>query len=199
MKASFEIVTGLDERHFIYDLEGRFIAEIDAATGATRVEYLWLIDEGWAAPIFLLDYAAVIASTATEPMLYLNPPTLEVLNTIPRLENNPFVICGEKPGAHLVNLEKPWRRIRKAAGLDDVRLHDLRHSYASVAVAGGMSLPMIGALLGHSQPQTTARYAHLSADPLRAANDAVGQRIGAAMGTMPEEGKVLALKPLNNR
>jgi integrase len=80
-----------------------------------------------------------------------------------------------------VNLQKPWRRIRTAAGLDDVRLHDLRHSFASAAVAGGMSLPMIGALLGHSQPQTTARYAHLSADPLRAASEAVASRISSAL------------------
>ena len=71
MKASYEIATELETRHFIYDLEGRLIAEIDAATGATRVEYLWLIDEGWAAPTFLLDYTAVIAGTATEPTLYL--------------------------------------------------------------------------------------------------------------------------------
>ena len=74
-----------------------------------------------------------------------------------------------------------WFRIRKAAGLDDVRLHDLRHSFASVGAAGGLSLPVIGALLGHKPATTTARYAHLSADPLRAANDAVGARIAAAM------------------
>ncbi len=109
--------------------------------------------------------------------IYLNPPALQVLNDVPRLENNPHVICGDKPGAHLVNLQKPWRRIRKEAGLDDVRLHDLRHSFASVAVAGGMSLPLIGALLGHSQPQTTARYAHLSADPLKAASAFVANKI----------------------
>jgi integrase len=112
--------------------------------------------------------------------LYLNAPALEVLANTPRLEGNPYVICGEKQGAHLVNLQKAWKRIRKAAGLDDVRIHDLRHSFASVAVAGGMSLPLIGALLGHSQPSTTARYAHLSSDPLRAASEAVANRISAA-------------------
>ena len=71
--------------------------------------------------------------------------------------------------------------MRTAAGLPDVRLHDLRHSFASVGAAGGLSLPIIGALLGHKHATTTARYAHLSADPLRAANDAVGARIAAAM------------------
>jgi integrase len=113
--------------------------------------------------------------------LYLNAPALNVLTEIPRVDGNPFVIVGERKGARLVNLQKPWRRIRAAAGLDDVRLHDLRHSFASAAVAGGMSLPMIGALLGHSQPQTTARYAHLSADPLRAASEAVAGRISSAL------------------
>jgi site-specific recombinase XerD len=77
--------------------------------------------------------------------------------------------------------------VRTAAGLADVRLHDLRHSFASVGVAGGLSLPIIGALLGHKHATTTARYAHLSADPLRAANDAVGARIAAAMNRKAEE------------
>jgi len=110
-------------------------------------------------------------------VVYLNAPAMQVLSEIPRLENNPFVICGLKEGAHLVNLQKPWRKIRKIAGLDDVRIHDLRHSFASVAVASGMSLPLIGALLGHSQPQTTARYAHLSDDPLKSAARTVGERM----------------------
>ena len=65
----------------------------------------------------------------------------------------PYVICGEKAGQHLVNLEKPWRRIRAAAKLDDVRLHDLRHSFASVAASGGQSLIVIGKMLGHSSLQ----------------------------------------------
>jgi integrase len=113
--------------------------------------------------------------------LYLNAPALDVLNGLPRVEGNPFVIVGQKRAARLVNLQKPWRRIRNAAGLCDVRLHDLRHSFASMAVAGGMSLPMIGALLGHSQPQTTHRYAHLAADPLRAASETVAGGILSAM------------------
>jgi integrase len=111
--------------------------------------------------------------------IYLNAPALEVLASLPRMEDNPHIICGEKEGAHLVNLQKAWKRIRGAANLEDVRIHDLRHSFASVAVAGGMSLPLIGALLGHSQPATTARYAHLSSDPLRTASEVVGRRIAA--------------------
>jgi site-specific recombinase XerD len=66
--------------------------------------------------------------------------------------------------------------------LGDVRLHDLRHSFAAVEASGGMSLPLIGALLGHSQPQTTARYAHLQDSPLRGAADRVSGEIAAALG-----------------
>ena len=113
--------------------------------------------------------------------IHLNAPALTLLQTVPRLEGNPYVICGEKAGQHLVNLEKPWRRIRKAAKLEEVRLHDLRHSFASVAASGGQSLVVIGKMLGHSQPATTARYAHLADDPVKAASDAVGRHIAAAM------------------
>ncbi len=111
----------------------------------------------------------------------LSAPALELLAGLPRQEGNPYVICGARAGARLINLQKPWRRIRKQAGLDDVRIHDLRHSYASVAVAGGASLPLIGALLGHAQPQTTARYAHRGADPRLAAADEIATKIDAAM------------------
>ena len=120
-------------------------------------------------------------SKTGQKVLYLNAPALEVLAALPRVEGNPHVICGERVGAHLVNLEKPWRRIRAKAGLDDVRIHDLRHSFASVGAAGGLSLPMIGKLLGHTQAATTERYAHLAADPVRAASEEIGKRIAAAM------------------
>ncbi len=70
--------------------------------------------------------------------VHLNAPAVDVLAALPRLDGNPYVICGGKPGEHLVNIGKAWLRVRKAALLDDVRLHDLRHSFASVAVAGGL-------------------------------------------------------------
>ncbi len=74
-----------------------------------------------------------------------------------------------------------------------MRLHDLRHSFASVGAAGGLSLPMIGRLLGHTQAATTQRYAHLAADPIRAANEAIGQRIAAAMKGAGEGAEVVEL------
>ena len=97
------------------------------------------------------------------------------------LEGNPYVIPGTKIGAHLVGLPRAWERIKSCAGLKDVRLHDLRHSFASVAAGAGDSLILIGALLGHRDQATTQRYAHLSNDPLRAAADRISGRIAAAM------------------
>jgi len=113
--------------------------------------------------------------------LHLPPPALAVLAELPRVERNPHVIVGHKTGAAMVNLEKPWRAIRDRAGLNDVRLHDLRHAFASVAASSGMGLPIIGKMLGHTQAATTARYAHLADDPVKAASDMVGRRIAAAM------------------
>jgi integrase len=112
-------------------------------------------------------------------VIYLNAPALEVLAGLPHLSTNPYVIPGKR--GLLVGIDKVWFRVRAAAGLHDVRLHDLRHSFASMGIVGGLSLPVIGALLGHKHTATTARYSHLSADPLRAANDLVGIRIAAAM------------------
>ncbi len=124
-----------------------------------------------------------LADSKTGPkVVYLSAPALEVLAGIERKDDAPWVIAGAKPGSHLVNLRKPWHRIRERAGLDDVRLHDLRHSFASVAAGLGEGLPMIGKLLGHTQAATTHRYAHLAADPVRTANE----RIGAAIAGMME-------------
>lgn len=107
----------------------------------------------------------------------------DVLRKIERFHGNPWVIVGKKEGARLTDLQHPWRRIRARAGLPNLRIHDLRHSYASGALALGEGLPMIGKLLGHTQPQTTARYAHLANDPVKAAARKVSDFIGdAAMG-----------------
>jgi integrase len=120
-------------------------------------------------------------SKTGQKTVYLNAPALQLLAEVPRLADCPYVIVSALSGAHLVSLEKPWRRVRTRAGLDGVRLHDLRHSFASVAAGAGLGLPIIGALLGHTQAQTTARYAHLAADPLKQANDLIGARIANAM------------------
>ena len=115
-------------------------------------------------------------------VVHLNAPALEVLAGIVGSDDNPYVIAGAKPGTHLVNLRRPWLRLRARAGLEDVRLHDLRHNFASVAVGLGEGLPMIGKLLGHTQAQTTLRYAHLAADPVKGATERIGATIAGMMG-----------------
>src|SRR5262249_30359019 len=107
----------------------------------------------------------------------LNGAAMAILEGLPRVGGNPHVIPGIRADTAGPAVGQAWQRVRKAAGLSDVRLHDLRHSFASVAVGGGASLPLIGGLLGHKHAATTARYAHLSDDPLRQVTDMVGQRI----------------------
>jgi hypothetical protein len=106
-----------------------------------------------------------------------------------KLDDNPYVITGKKPGSRLTDLQHPWRRIRSKAGLAGVRIHDLRHSYASGALALGEGLPMIGKLLGHTQVQTTARDAHLARDPVKTAGSRVSDAIGKAMMNKREKRK----------
>lgn len=97
---------------------------------------------------------------------------IELLASLEKQSNGPYVVAGKLPGQHVTDLQKPWRRIRKAAGLEDVRIHDLRHTYASFAAMAGQSLPKIGQLIGHTQAQSTQRYVHLIEDGLReSAND----------------------------
>ena len=111
----------------------------------------------------------------------LGEAAVAVLRSIERQPFNRHVIYGTLPGKPLADLQPFWQRIRARAGLKDVRIHDLRHTYASVAVAAGQGLPMIGKLLGHSQVQTTARYAHLAGDPVRAAANDVSGVIAAGL------------------
>jgi integrase len=111
----------------------------------------------------------------------LNQPALDILAALPRLDSNPYVLPGQRHGQNLINLQKPWREIRDKAGLDDVRLHDLRHSFASMGVSVGGSLPVIGRVLGHSQAQTTARYAHVADKLASDLVEATGVQIMQAM------------------
>ena len=109
----------------------------------------------------------------------LSPSAVRVLEGLPRAAGNPWVVAGRRPGTHLSHISHYWYRVRKRAGLDDVRLHDLRHSFASRALALGESLSMIGKLLGHSRIQTTARYAHLARDSVKESAARVAASIGA--------------------
>ena len=160
-------------------------------TGARLSEVLGL---RWDYVDFERGEARLPDSKTGAKTLHLPPPALAVLATLPRLAGNPYVIVGGVEGAALVNLEKPWRAIRATAGLPDVRLHDLRHAFASVGAASGGSLLIIGKLLGHAQAATTQKYAHLASDPVKAAAAAISGTIAAALGSAP--GTVV---PLVNR
>ncbi len=108
-----------------------------------------------------------------------SPAARRVLAGIPRLPDNPWVISGARPGARLSNLNNAWLAVRVRADLKDVRIHDLRHSFASRALALGESLPMIGRMLGHRKVQTTARYAHLARDSVKASAARVAESLRA--------------------
>jgi integrase len=124
-------------------------------------------------------------SKTGQKSIRLSAAAVGILRHLPHVQGNPYVIVGKRHGTCLVNLQKPWDEIRKLAGLPEVRIHDLRHSFASVAAANGASLPMIGKLLGHANTQTTARYSHLADNPLHKLNEEVGASIGAAMAAKP--------------
>jgi len=121
-------------------------------------------------------------SKTGKKIVHLGAPAVEYLHEAQRTDGNPWVITGTLPGKPLSDLQPFWQRARARAGLKDVRIHDLRHTFASTAVASGQGLPMIGKLLGHTQVQTTARYAHLAADPIRSAADAVATSLREALG-----------------
>lgn len=115
--------------------------------------------------------------------IILNAPALAVLGDLER--RGPYVVPGDNPKRPRHDLKRPWESITKRAGLTGVRLHDLRHTYASFGAGGGLGLPIIGRLLGHSQTTTTARYAHLDNDPLKLASEAIAGRIAAALEGNP--------------
>ena len=114
-----------------------------------------------------------------ERMVPLSPAAARVLEQLPRIKGNPWVIPGFKRNRHLADLNHYWDRVRDRADLQDVRIHDIRHSFASRALALGESLSMIGKLLGHNKIETTSRYAHLRRDSIKASSARVADSIGA--------------------
>jgi integrase len=96
-------------------------------------------------------------------------PAIAILETVPSRGNGEWVFPSDSASGHIVEPAKAWQRIRKRAGVPDVRIHDLRHTLASWLVAQGFNLPLIGRALNHSQVSTTERYAHIALDPVRVA------------------------------
>ena len=174
------------------EAEGRVSTHAAAAirllmlTGCRRNEILTLRWED----VRLEAHELRLRDSKTGPRtVSLSAEAVQVLATLERLPGNPWVIPGTRPGAHLSSIFEPWRRVRARAGLDDVRLHDLRHSYASRALALGESLPVIAKLLGHAQIQTTARYTHLTRDAVKDAATRVAQLIGEDIAPPGQAGR----------
>jgi integrase len=130
----------------------------------------------------------------SEHRVPLSPGARQLLDDMRRYRKpgEALVFPGRLPGQPLANVRRTWAACCKTAGISGVRIHDLRHTYASVLVSSGLSLPIIGALLGHTQPQTTARYAHLFADPLQEATNRVDALLDALAGG--EKAKVTPLR-----
>jgi integrase len=150
-------------------------------TGARRGEILglkWDWVDFERSMIFLPD------SKSGRKPIYLAAPAQELLSKLPRLENSPYVINGEARGQPLADLKRPWAAVLAEANIENLRLHDLRHTFASVGAMSGMSLPIIGKLLGHLRAETTARYSHLADDPVKAANEKIAARISSSMQAM---------------
>lgn len=112
----------------------------------------------------------------------LSGPALALLSSLPREQGSPWVFPATRGKGHYRGVNKVWERVRTDAELEGVRLHDLRHSFASLGAASGIGLQTVGKLLGHKQAATTARYSHLSDNPLRAAADQIGGVVAARMG-----------------
>jgi integrase len=111
----------------------------------------------------------------------LGAPAMLLLSELPRIEGSPYVFPGRRADRPLTEVRRLWCAVRYAAGLEDVRLHDLRHTFASVAAGGGGSLLIIGKLLGHRDMKSTQRYAHLADSPVKVAADTSAGQIAALL------------------
>lgn len=129
--------------------------------------------------------------------IILNAPSLAILSDLPHI--GVFVIAGDNADAPRADLKRPWEVVARHAGLVGVRLHDLRHTYASVGAGSGLGLPIIGKLLGHAETRTTERYAHLDNDPLRKAANAIGSTLAAAVLRGSPDDKVPAVQIARKR
>lgn len=145
-------------------------------TGARRAEVMEMkwSEVDWTNGVWIKP--ATNTKQKSEHRIPLSAPALQMLTELWEKSDGqePYVFPGRKPGEPIKQLNSVWRFVRERTGLHDVRLHDLRHTFASILASRGMSLPMIGALLGHTQQATTQRYAHLFQDPLREAANQVG-------------------------
>ena len=163
-------------------------------TGCRKTEVLSL---KWSYVDFERGYLRLPDSKTGEKAVPLGAAAQDVLTALPRLSDEwvfPATTRGQRVDSndkdqskrnHLVGLPRAWEAVREWCGIDDVRLHDLRHSFASVGAVGGDSLIVIGALLGHHDSKTTSRYAHLTNDPVKRAADRIAGDIAARLSGKP--------------
>ena len=119
------------------------------------------------------------SKTGRKPVI-LSGAAIAVLEGIPRVGD--YVIAGLRAEKARRDLKRPWEAIRHRAALGPIRLHDLRHTFAATGAGSNLGLPVIGKLLGHRRAETTSRYAHIAADPLKTAADAIASKLAAKMG-----------------
>lgn len=167
-----------DKRRTIIDPFAVAAIRLLILTGARRRE---ILDAKWRDVDLERGILFLPDSKRGKKPLYLSAAAQTVLAGIPRIEGNPHIIPGAKNGEPRADLNRPWAAVCRAARLEGVRLHDLRHSFASFGAGASLGLPIIGKLLGLTQAATTQRYAHLDADPVRRAADTIGATISAAM------------------
>jgi integrase len=116
-------------------------------------------------------------SKTGKKIIHLSPASIQILKNTPKIEGNPYIIVGHIEGEALNAVQRPWQRVRKLANLEDVRIHDLRHTFASLCVGRGFSLQMVAKLLGHTDTRMSERYAHLSKTSVQDAAADVGEVI----------------------
>lgn len=158
------------------------IIRLLAFTGARKSEIASL---RWSEVDAERGYLRLGDSKTGAKVIPIGAPALEVLASVPHVEAKEYVFPASRGTGHFQGVEKVWRIVRKAAGFGSLRLHDLRHSFASVGLARGDALSVIGAILGHADVKTTSRYAHLADDPVRRATDDISRTVKAAFSGFP--------------
>jgi integrase len=159
-------------------------------TGARREEIRTL---RWEYIDFTRGMAFLPDSKTGKKILYLPPVALHILSALPKIAGNAYVFPGAQ-GPPIRDLQGPWETLRTMAGMPQLRLHDLRHSYASLLAASGTPPLVIGKLLGHRHVTTTARYTHLADDSLRLASERAGSQLADACSLPSGNGEVLRLR-----
>ncbi len=155
------------------------IIRLLALTGARKSEIATL---KWSEVDLERGYLRLATSKTGAKVLPLGAPACQVLAEVPRLDDSIYVFPASTGTRHFQGTERVWAKIKQAAGFPNLRLHDLRHSFASVGLARGDALPVIGAILGHKDVKTTDRYAHLADDPVKQAADGISDAVNAALG-----------------